>query len=231
MDDSTTNLFDGEEEPQEPKPNRACERRSATPRPVPAPEPEVATSPGPALDPFDPERLRLNPTEAAKMIGFKQRILTVKCGKPSNMEFVRTHPDPAFWINTVIIDDKINNETYMLSPELRPVLPDFAKPARLWLAVTRQGVPFLWRAMLPDPNRPNDWHTSMMDAQEVAVDSWIRVQSNQAAGYYQVHEATGKIPEPEWPELSFQEVLKLAFKIRMIDSVEHPYVQELLGAV
>ncbi|TWT79427.1 hypothetical protein CA13_08280 [Planctomycetes bacterium CA13] len=182
-------------------------------------------------DPFDPAALRLNPNTAAGAIGVKRKLVTVKCGKPDKMEFCRVHPEPAYRIDTAIIEDKTNRETYLVAPALWSSLPDFISLVRLCTAVNRHGTTFLWQAKLPDPNgRPMDWHTSMLEAQELAVKSWVRVQADMNAGSYAVFEATGNLPEPEWPELSLREILELAFKTRFIDSMNHPYLQELFGA-
>lgn len=195
--------------------------------------PPPAGNPTPKLppDPFDPASLRINPNTAAGAVGVKRKLVTVKVGKPDKMEFCRVHPDPAFRIETAIVEDKTNRETYLVAPALWASLPDFITLVRLCVAVNRHGTTFLWQAKLPDPNgRPMDWHTSMLEAQELATKSWVRVQADMNAGSYAVFEATGNLPEPEWPELSLREILELAFKTRFIDSMNHPYLQELFGA-
>ena len=183
-------------------------------------------------DPFDPASLRINPDTAAGAIGVKRKILSVRCGKPDKQEFVRVHPGEDFRIDTALIEDKTNRESYLVAPALWPELPDFIHLVRLCASVNRHGTLFLWPAKLPDPNgRPMDWHTSMLEAQELATKSWVRVQADMSAGSYAVFEATGNLPEPEWPDLSFQEILKLAFKTRFIDSMNHPFLQQLFGEV
>lgn len=186
----------------------------------------------PTTDPFDPVALRINPETAAGAIGVKRKILAVKCGKPDKQEFVRVHADEAYRIDTALITDKINRESYLVAPSLWSELPDFISLVRLCTAVNRHGSLFLWPATLPDPNgRPMDWHTSMLEAQELAIKNWIRIQADMSAGSYAVFEATGNLPNPDWPDLSFQEILKLAFKTRFIDSMNHPFLQTLFGEV
>ncbi|MBB3207496.1 hypothetical protein FHS27_003321 [Rhodopirellula rubra] len=196
----------------------------------------VAATPEPpdplrAVDPFDPAALRINPNTAAGAIGVKRKIVTLKVGKPDKMEFCRVHPSETYRIDTAIVEDKNNRESYLVAPALWPELPDFITLVRLCVAVNRHGATFLWPAKLPDPNgRPMDWHTSMLEAQELATKSWVRVQADMSSGSYAVFEATGNLPEPEWPELSMGELLKLAFKTRFIDSMNHPFLLELFGA-
>jgi hypothetical protein len=50
-------------------------------------------------------------------------------------------------------------------------------------------------------------------------------------GAYEIFEASGDLPEPVWPDYSFEEILKIAFRERIVDGPDHPLVQRLLGAV
>lgn len=203
------------------------------PEPTDGPDdaPPAVTAPETPPDPFDPAALRINPNTAAGAIGVKRKLVTLKVGKPDKMEFCRVHPDESYRIDTAIVEDKINRESYLVTPALWPELPDFIQLVRLCVAVNRHGTTFLWPAKLPDPNgRPMDWHTSMLEAQELAIKSWVRVQADMSAGSYAVFEATGNLPDPEWSDLTMAEMLKLAFKTRFIDSMNHPFLQELFGA-
>ena len=63
----------------------------------------------------------------------------------------------------------------------------------------------------------------------MAMKSWIRLTANMSLGAYEVFEATGDLPEPEWPDLPFPEILKIAFRDRIVDRADHPLVQRLRG--
>ncbi|QEG00198.1 hypothetical protein Mal15_42670 [Stieleria maiorica] len=203
---------------------------NAAPNPTPATgaEPKNESQP----DPFDPVSLRIDPSTAAGAIGVKRKIVTMNCCKPDKMEFCRVHPDTAFRLETAIIEDKKNRESYLVVRELWPELPDFIQLVRLCLAVNRHGSPFLWPAKLPDPDgKTLAWHTSMLEAQELAVNSWVRCQADMQAGSYAVYEATGNLPDPQWPDLDFRQCLELVFKSRFIRSLDHPFLLELFGQV
>ena len=61
---------------------------------------------------------------------------------------------------------------------------------------------------------------------------WIRVAANMALGANDIHEAAGALPEPEWPTLSYSEILKVAFKDRpIVDSFDHPVMKLLRGTL
>ena len=48
-------------------------------------------------------------------------------------------------------------------------------------------------------------------------------------GAYEIFEAEGSIPDPIWPELSFDAILRIAFKDRVVRSLDHPVVKRLRG--
>ena len=49
-------------------------------------------------------------------------------------------------------------------------------------------------------------------------------------GAYEMFKARGDLGEPEWPDKSLSELLRLAFKgDRLIDSLNHPVLRELAG--
>jgi len=50
-------------------------------------------------------------------------------------------------------------------------------------------------------------------------------------GAYEIFEASGDLPEPVWPDFSFQEILRIAFRERIVDRPDHPLVQRLRGIV
>jgi len=52
---------------------------------------------------------------------------------------------------------------------------------------------------------------------------------NMSSGSYDVYRATGKFPEPEWPKLTFNELLRIAFRNRIIEDFNQPVLQKLTG--
>ena len=59
--------------------------------------------------------------------------------------------------------------------------------------------------------------------------AWTRVSANLAAGCYEIAVAEAVATEPQWPNLSFQDLLRIAFKDRLITSLNHPVVKRLRG--
>jgi hypothetical protein len=53
--------------------------------------------------------------------------------------------------------------------------------------------------------------------------------ANMSLGAYEISEAIADYGEPEWPSMSFMEILKIAFKNRLIESSNHAVIQQLRG--
>jgi len=194
--------------------------------------PAIQDAPTPQIiDPFDPERLRLS-QDFSQTVGVKKALLTVPVRKPPKESWIRVHPDPSYRVETAVIEFKEEQETYLVDPSLWPELATEAMfgPRAFFTAITRQKVLFLWPARLPGPEgRDNEWNRSALEAAMRAIDKWVRVVANMSLGAYEVFEATGDIPEPQWPEQSFGELLRIAFKDRFIKDLDHPVLKRLRG--
>lgn len=190
------------------------------------------TKTGSAPNPFDPALLRLDQS-FADMVGVKKLLTTVPVRKPNRQDFVRVHRDPSYRLTpAAIIELKEDGEVYPLTPAMAMELPGEFAAATLYTTINRQGVVFLWPVKLPGPDgKHNEWHRSAAEAAELAMDRWVRLASNKSLNAYEVFVATGDLPEPTWPDLPFSEILKIAFRDRIIDNADHPVVQRLRGAV
>ena len=181
-----------------------------------------------APDPFDPAHLRL--ADSAQ-IGVQKVQTVISCNKPNRQQFVRVHPSEDYRMQTALFTDEVNSEAYLVAPELWDELAGDIKPTFLFTAITKTtSNVFLWPVRVPDSDgRRNNWHLSALRAAELAMTKWVRVQSKKADGMYNVFEATGNIPDPEWPDMTFRDMLQLCFDDRFIDSLEHPILKQLRG--
>jgi hypothetical protein len=198
---------------------------------------EQACEPKPEAgpDPFDPAALRLSPDFNAS-IGVKKVLLTVPVRKPDKAWFVRVHPDSAYRLQTAVIELKEDRggETFLVAQALWPVLATEAtfSPRALFTAVNRQGVVFLWPVRLPrSDGRHDEWSRTALEAANMAMKGWVRVVANMGLGGYEVFESTGPLPQPEWPDRPFRELLRIAFKDNLIESQDHPVLRRLRGEV
>ena len=102
--------------------------------------------------------------------------------------------------------------------------------ATIFTAITRTGVLFLWpiRVQAGDAKQ-NEWHLSAATAAQYAMKSWVRVKANMQLRGYEVFQAESAIPDPEWPDLPFDAIYRIAVKDRLIRSIDHPAVKRLRG--
>jgi hypothetical protein len=180
-------------------------------------------------DPFDLDFLRFDPS-LTEGIGVRKVLNTVPVRKPNPQDFVRVHPDPAYRLPLAVIELRDDREIYLLPPPVAAQLPGEYIMVTLYLAINRQGVLFLWPVKLPGSDgKIMVWHTSAADAAELGMKRWIRVKADMSLGAYQVYEAAATIPDPVWPDLTYQEILKIAFRDRYITGLDHPVVKRLRG--
>ncbi len=178
---------------------------------------------------FDLEALRISPDYAATL-GATKLLATVPCRKPNPQVFIRVRPEVEFRLATAVIEIKEDREIYLLAPALREVVSHEWQIKMFYTAITRQGTLFLWPVRMPGSDgRLDTWNQSAHTAAEHATHAWTRVQSNRQLGGYDIFQAAGGIPEPEWPDKTMQELVQLAFKNHFIDNLDHPVLQALEG--
>lgn len=185
------------------------------------------------LDPFaNLDSLRLSQDFAA-VANVKPVLTTISARKPNRHEFVRVRPGEAWRFQTGTFTQKDSRETYLVAPQLWPTMPGEIQPTTLLIAMSRQSaVPFVWPCSLPGADgRPNRWHESAIEAARLAESQWVRIVADMTAGCYVPYVAQGGLPEPTWPDVTLQELLRLAFGQRFISDANHPVLRQLRGEV
>jgi hypothetical protein len=174
--------------------------------------------------------LRLNQAYA-DTVGVKKLLTTVPVRKPNKQEFVRVHADPSFRLTPAgTIELKDEHEVYLVPPVMAEHLVGEFSVVTLFTTINRQGVLFLWPVKLPGSDgKHNEWHRSAMGAAERAMRGWIKVTANMSLGAYEIREAAAELSEPDWPAVSFEEILQVAFRDRVVDGADHPLVRRLRG--
>jgi hypothetical protein len=200
--------------------------------PASSPRQKAATGGTGTSDPFaNLDKLRL-PQDFAAQASVRPVFTTIAVRKPNKQEFVRVRPGSVWRFETGLFKDEESGDYYMVSPPLWSELSDEIKPASLALCVSRNSpVPFFWPLILPGPDgRWNRWHESAAEAAKKAENDWLKVVSDRAASCYVPHLAQGALPEPVWPDdLTLADLLKLAFRDRLIGDVDHPILRQLRG--
>lgn len=181
------------------------------------------------LNPEDLTACALAP--AFRESAVKKLLATVPVRKPTKESFVRTHPDGKCWATFGLLEFKESCKIYLLTPGIAEEMQAKDEPtfylANLVLSVDRKGNVFLWPVKIP--RRESDWSNSARQAAELAKNKWVRVTSNMSTQCYDIGVAKDQNLEPVWPTESYGDILGVAFSNRVISSMLHPAVQELLG--
>ena len=198
--------------------------------PTPTTPPESPASPEPP-DPFDPLSLRLD-GDYSDGLDVRKVLDTIPNRKPNRSEWFRVRPGREWQLQTAVLelDRGVERSTYLVVPALWPDLSGEIAPALLLTCVNQAGDLFLWRVKLPGQDgRSNSWTDSALRIAKAAETKWCRMVSDTLNGHYTRYEPTGELPGPKWPDLSFPAMLKIAFRDRMIDTIDHPILRDLRG--
>jgi hypothetical protein len=131
--------------------------------------------------------------------GVRKLLTTIPVRKPNPQDFIRVNSAPEYRAALAIIELKDDREIYLVPPSIAIDLPGEYAMTTIYVAINRQGVTFLWPV------------------------------ANHSLGAYEMFEAASTIPDPEWPELPFQELLRIGFRDRLIDRLDHAVVKRLRG--
>lgn len=176
---------------------------------------------------FDFEGLRLR-QDFPNLMDIRRLLTTVQVRKPGRQEFIRVHSE--WYYLTAVIEAEETREIYVVHQDLREELSNEIVHKVFFTVVSRQGAVFLWPIKLPNElGQLDTWNRSAMEAAHYAKSHWVRVSSNSSGKVYDVIEAKSFADEPIWPKEGFEKILGIAFKGRIINSMDHPVLRQLRG--
>jgi hypothetical protein len=203
------------------------------PQPVP-PKTEIpkVETPAAAPDPFDLNQLRV-PIDYEADAGVRKLLTTVPARRPHRQEWIWVHPGEDYRETFMCVELKEENEIYLCFPHVARELPGEIGQRMLYTVQNASRVTFLWPVKVAAPGeRLDSWSTSAHEAAAKAMTERIRLSANRGLGAYEIM-TTQSQPigfEPKWPEASFQELVKLAFRGgRLIENFDHPVIRQLRG--
>ncbi len=185
-------------------------------------------------DPFDPAQFRASNTLDGSGDGIRREFTHILTGKPKKSAFFRSHPDPTYKlpVNIIEYNSGMMKEEFLVMPTVTDALVEETKPKLLVFCIDKMGTPFLWLAPRQAEDgfqRNNLWNTSALEALRLSETKWVRMSANMAEGAYTIHTSSSD-SEPDWPDFSLSELIKLGFgKERVIRDMNHPVIQRLLG--
>lgn len=178
---------------------------------------------------FDLAKLRLS-QDFETSLGSSKLITTIPVRKPDSQAFFRVHPDTDHRMETAVLEHRGDRETYLVDRSLWEDLRSEIVPKALYMGITRQGTPFIWPVRLPSSDgRLDNWNRSAHQAAGEAMKGWVRLASNRDLGAYDVFVPQAHFPAPVWPSISFDDIIRIAFREHFIRDLEHPVIKMLQG--
>jgi hypothetical protein len=185
-------------------------------------------------DPFNLDALRAAPD--LDDIDLVKISVAVPVKRPGKNEFFRVHPSPEYMIDNYVLEheSELDKTTYWVVPGLgTPCWTTCARSASS-LAWTRAATSSCGPAKLPAADgspAARGWYLSGLRAAEEAKKVWVKIVGNKAVGAYDVVIARGDLGDPQWPDKSFQELIRLAFGDKVVNSMDHAVVREINGEI
>jgi hypothetical protein len=163
-------------------------------------------------------------------LGETKVLQVVRVKKPNRQDYVRTHPEESFAADFPILLFEEDREHYVVKPDLVPALGVDVRQTKLVTYINTDGDIALWPIKQPDElGRWHSWPRSAWKAALEARERWVRVLPNLKTGAYEIRLPRGQIPDPQWPNYSFNEILQLAFQDSYVDSLQHFVAKRLIG--
>lgn len=190
------------------------------------------TRPDEPIDPFDPEALRADPSEDD--IPTKRVLHHLDVRKPRKQEFFRVHPGEEFTQTVYMIEagEGLDTDKYLVIPSLAKEIAAETSVRRLFVCVNRAESPFIWPAKVPSPSNPtNSWLDTALEIAESAKRYWVRMIPDLSQRHYEESRAEGPLAEPKWLDMTFAEMLALAFKKKLITDWDHEVLRALRGEI
>lgn len=135
---------------------------------------------------------------------------------PKGDEDIRVHPD---WHFDGISIAKAKGKAFVIDQDLHSLLAGRMITCDLRAAITHDGTIFVW------PVKSDN--ETLTDAAEKATSKWIRVKWNTNEKTHEVEQAAKQHGEPTWTFKSFDEVLDIAVKDRILTDPENETVKSI----
>jgi hypothetical protein len=175
---------------------------------------------------------QLRVADPAQLGGDTEILVHVYVRKPKKDEYFRVNPEPDMTLTTLVWIDPDEGDAYLVAPEARDLMAESGRVVILVPCQNRQGVNFLWPVSAGTrAGGGRGWGESARAAMIKAQTRWIKIRGDRAAGAYLILDAAEQQGEPTWPTLNLSEMLKIAFKDRVIHSADHPVVRRLQGYI
>ena len=159
----------------------------------------------------------------------------LSCGTASGRGFFAVHPDPDMRPLVMLVKpdggDLEDEDWLLVDADVEDDLADVGMMYELVLCRTSNGGHFLWRLKVEEPGSRMDGYTeSAREALEEHVGRWIKLKGDRKARLYEVIKGS-PVKTIRWPEFDIDELVRRAFKGRVVASEDHELIRRLRGDI
>lgn len=139
----------------------------------------------------------------------KQDPAVIPVTRPNRHWYVRVHKNPDYHLRVWLQQDRLQGN-FLVDNDRARATPGLAMAYTLVTAITRHGRLFLWPIEARHSSRR--WIESAWEAVNMAMAEWVTIAVN--AKTFCVTPAPEPVSDPEWPDLTPQRLLTIAFQDR-----------------
>jgi hypothetical protein len=204
---------------EEPQPDTAADDDIEEPKDTPPP---------------DPKRPKYGRRQTPA--GVEKLPPKLSCGTPGGRGYFVAHPDPDMRALVMLVkpDGKdVDEEDWMLvDADVEDDLADVGVMYELALCRTINGGYFLWRIKTETPGGRIDAYneTAREALEEHAGERWIKLKRPEKSHGYEVTKGS-PVGAIRWPEFEIDDLVKRAFKGRVVSSENNALIRQLRGDI
>jgi hypothetical protein len=188
------------------------------------------------IDPYNLDDIRYAEAEYTHGdIDAEKTITAIKVRKPlGNKEWFRVHPGGDYKLSAALYErespESATPELWLVPKPVRHLFNEKAlTPVVLRLAVTSVDTVFLWAVKQPRKGLHDNYYRSLDQIVASAETNWTMIEWNNVNRVYDFWSAPDDLGDPQFPNLTMQDLLRLGFNGRAIDRLDHPIILEHQG--
>ena len=151
----------------------------------------------------------------------------VECKRPPKGHYFTVRPDtdkPYKDRGIYFLLELEGRDPHLVTPKIaeQKKEEDTIRPVLIVRCVTMAGEEILWPLKLnPSDGKSNAWNTSALNILKLAETHWVRMENAKKHYRHRLSNKTlAKVP-PKFTERSFQDLIDIAFKDRIVRTIDH----------
>jgi hypothetical protein len=162
----------------------------------------------------------------------------LSCGRASGRGFFGAHPDPDMRPIVMLVKPDGNDleleedDWFLVDADVEDDLADVGRMYELVLCRTANGGYFLWRIKVEEPGGRTDGYTegAREALEEHAGKHWIKLKGDRKSRTYEVIKGR-EVTTVRWPEFGIDELVRRAFRNRVVQGEDHGLIRRLRGDI